>query len=138
MSMEGGFAMSKVALIPSILTSVKKNLGIPKEITAFDPDIILHINSVFAKLSQLGVGPSETFMIEDDYAEWDDFDTNADLNLVRSYMFLEVRMLFDPPTASVLTSMEKKIAEYEWRLNVAGDELTDRTNQNGTTDSDDV
>ena len=115
--------MASNPLIPSILTSVKKSLNIPEEVTVFDPDIIMHINSVFAKLNQLGVGPSETFMIEDDEAEWSDFYTNLDINTVRSYMYLEVRLLFDPPTASMLTSFEKARDEMVWRLNVADDEL---------------
>ena len=115
--------MASNPLIPSILTSVKKSLNIPEEVTVFDPDIIMHINSVFAKLNQLGVGPSETFMIEDDEAEWSDFYTNLDINTVRSYMYLEVRLLFDPPTASMLTSFEKARDEMVGRLNVADDEL---------------
>lgn len=124
-------------MIDSILTSVKKNLNIAEDVTAFDPDIILHINSTFAKLNQMGVGPEETFMIEDASEEWDEFSTNLDINMVRSYMYLEVRMLFDPPTASVLTSLEKKIAEYEWRLNVADDDRIYMENQNES-DSDDI
>lgn len=119
-------------LYESILTSVKKNLNIAENVTAFDPDILLHINSTFAKLNQLGVGPSETFFIEDADATWSDFSTKNDLNMVRSYIYLEVRLLFDPPTASVLTSLEKKIAEYEWRLNVADDDHIYRTVENGT------
>lgn len=115
----------------SILNSIKKSLGIMPNETAFDPDILMHINTAFSKLNQLGVGPSSTFMIEDAEAEWSDFSTNLDINMVRSYIFLEVRMLFDPPTASVLTSLEKVKAELEWRLNVADDELIHRTVQNG-------
>lgn len=122
--------------IPSILTSVKKSLGIQENVTAFDPDILMHINSTFAKLNQLGVGPEETFMIESKDETWDEFSTNLDLNMVRTYVYMEVRMIFDPPTASVLSSLEKKISEYEWRLNVAGDRPIDRTNQNES-DSDD-
>ena len=120
----------------SILNSIKKSLGIMPNETAFDPDILMHINTAFAKLNQLGVGPSSTFMIEDAEAEWSDFSTNLDINMVRSYIFLEVRMLFDPPTASVLTSLEKVKAELEWRLNVADDELIHRTVQNGTQQDD--
>ena len=115
--------MPESSLIGSILTSVKKNCNIPADVTVFDPDIIMHINSTFAQLNQMGVGPKETFMIEDDSAQWDDFSTNLDINMVRSYMYLEVRLLFDPPTASVLSSLEKKRDEYVWRLNVADDDL---------------
>lgn len=115
----------------SILNSVKKNLGIMEDITAFDPDIVLLINSTFAKLHQMGVGPEDTYEIEDETNTWDEFYTNKDIAMVRGYMFLEVRMMFDPPTASVLSSLEKKIAEYEWRLNVADDDLIYGSNQNG-------
>ena len=115
--------MADSSLIGSILTSVKKNCNIPEDVTVFDPDIIMHTNSVFAQLNQMGVGPKETFMIEDADAEWSDFSTNLDINMVRSYMYLEVRLLFDPPTASVLSSMEKKRDEFAWRLNVADDDL---------------
>ena len=118
----------------SILTSVKKSLGIMENVTAFDPDIVMHINSVFAKLNQLGVGPEETFVIESKDETWDQFSTDLDLNMVRTYVYMEVRLIFDPPTASVLNSLEKKIAEYEWRLNVAGDRPIDRTNQNESND----
>lgn len=119
-------------LLPSILTSVKKNLNIPEGVTSFDSDILMHINSVFSELNQLGVGPEQTFMIEDASTTWDEFDTNADINMVRSYMWLEVRMMFDPPQASVLTALKEKRDEYEWRLNVAADRPVCRTEvQNG-------
>ena len=111
----------------SILNSVKKSLGIMPDVTAFDPDILMHINTAFAKLNQLGVGPQDTFMIEDSSSEWEDFFTNLDINMVKTYIYLEVRMIFDPPTASVLTSLEKVKSELEWRLNVADDDLIHRT-----------
>ena len=117
-------------LYESILTSIKKNLNIAEDVTAFDPDILLHINSSFAKLNQMGVGPEETFMIEDSSATWDDFSTNLDINMVRTYIYLDVRLVFDPPTASVLSSLEKKLAEYEWRLNVADDDFVEKDDQN--------
>ena len=104
----------------SILTSIKKLLGIDEEYTQFDSDIIMHINSVFLNLTQLGVGPSEGFLIEDDTATWDDFigDSNQ-LQAVKSYVYLKVKMLFDPPlSSSVIESMNRMIAELEWRLNV--------------------
>ena len=117
----------------SILLSVKKSLNIPPKETAFDVDLLMHINSGFAELYQLGVGPDEAFMIEDETSTWDEFteDDNA-INMVKSWMYIDVRMMFDPPTASILAAMERKRDEYEWRLNVAGDKLTDRTGQNGT------
>lgn len=105
----------------SILLSLKKSLDIDPSDTAFDVDLILLINSVFAELNQLGVGPKEVFSIDGEDAQWSDFSTNENLNMVQAYMKLEIKMMFDPPTASVLTAMEKKRDEYEWRLNVAGD-----------------
>lgn len=107
----------------SILTSVKKMLGITEEYDHFDPDIIMHINSVFMILQQIGVGPENGFYIEDDTATWADFLTDpVRLPIVKSYMFLKVRMLFDPPASSVvMEAMKQMAAEYEWRLNVAVD-----------------
>jgi hypothetical protein len=105
----------------SILTSTKKILGIAEAYTAFDLDIITHINATFSILAQLGVGPSEGFMIEDELNEWDEFDVpQAQSNLVKTYIFLKVRLLFDPPATSYLiTATENQIKEYEWRLNLA-------------------
>ena len=105
----------------SILTSIKKLLGIDEEYTQFDSDIIMHINSVFLNLTQLGVGPSEGFQIEDDSDTWEDFigDSNQ-LQAVKSYVYLKVKLLFDPPlSSSVIESMNRMIAELVWRLNVA-------------------
>jgi hypothetical protein len=105
----------------SILTSIKKNVGLPENYTAFDPDIILYINSVFSTLKQLGVGPDAGFSIEDDTAEWVDY-LGADLldfAEVRTYITLRVRMLFDPPQSSFhVSAMQEQIREHEWRLNV--------------------
>ena len=105
----------------SILTSIKKLLGIDEEYTQFDSDIIMHINSVFLNLTQLGVGPSEGFQIEDDSDTWEDFigDSNQ-LQAVKSYVYLKVKLVFDPPlSSSVIESMNRMITELEWRLNVA-------------------
>lgn len=105
----------------SILTSTKKILGIAADYTAFDLDIITHINAAFSTLTQLGVGPADGFMIEDASAVWEDYIENeVQLNTIKSYVFLKVRQLFDPPTTSYLiTAVEKQIAEFEWRLNVS-------------------
>lgn len=102
----------------SILTSTKKVLGIAEAYTAFDLDIITHINGVFTIMNQLGVGPSDGFMIEDSSAMWDDYQVPSNaLNLIKTYVFLRVRLLFDPPTTSfLLDSMQKQLQEYEWRL----------------------
>lgn len=101
----------------SVLVSVKKVLGVPEDYTAFDFDIIMHINSVFSILYQMGIGPEESFYIEDDGSTWGDFFSETDLNVIRSYVFLRVRMLFDPPTTSfLLDAMTKQIQEFEWRI----------------------
>lgn len=107
----------------SILTSIKKLLGVAEDYTEFDEDIMTHINSVFLNLTQLGVGPEEGFMIEDDTAEWEDFiDDSIQLQAVKTYMYLKVKLLFDPPLSSSVTeSINRMIAELEWRLNVAVD-----------------
>lgn len=104
----------------SILTSVKKQLGIEEDYTHFDPDIIEHINSVFMTLKQLGVGPDKAFRISDASAKWSDFiPEDSDLEAVKTYMGLKVGMIFDPPTSGILTeSKNKLISEFEWRLNV--------------------
>ena len=114
----------------SILTSIKKLLGITKEETSFDQDLIMHINSVFSILTQLGVGPSEGFSIEDSSAIWSDFlEENTNLELVKTYVYMKVRLMFDPPTGSaVMESMNKMISELEWRINVTVDS---GENQNG-------
>lgn len=107
----------------SILTSIKKLLGIEEEYTQFDNDIIMHINTVFLNLTQLGVGPAEGFFIEDDAATWDDFiGDSTELQAVKTYVYLKVKLLFDPPlSSSVIESMNRMISELEWRLNVAVD-----------------
>lgn len=102
----------------SILLSIKKMLGLPEEYDAFDLDIITHINSVFTILAQIGVGPANGFMIEDKTAVWTDFIQDMGLyQLVKSYMVLKVRLLFDPPMSSaVLECYKTQANEYEWRL----------------------
>ena len=99
---------------PSILTSTKKILGIDAGYTVFDADI----TTAFSVLTQLGVGPIGGFFVEDDVAEWSDFvDDFIKQNLIKSYVFLKVRMLFDPPATSFLiAAYEKQIAEYEARI----------------------
>lgn len=107
----------------SILTSIKKLLGIAEEYTHFDNDIIMHINSVFMVLTQLGVGPSEGFAITGKDEKWDSYITKGqNISTVKSYMYIKVRLLFDPPTSSaVMESMTRMANEFEWRLNVAVD-----------------
>ena len=107
----------------SILTSIKKMLGITKEYEHFDQDLIMHINSVFTILYQLGVGPSTPYMITDENNTWDEFiQDNTRIELVKSYMYLKCRLIFDPHQAgNVMESINRQIAEFEWRLNVAVD-----------------
>ena len=107
----------------SILTSIKKLLGITEEYEHFDQDIIIHINTALMILTQLGVGPSEGFFIKDKYALWSDFIPDVKtLEAVKSYIYLKVRMLFDPPTSSsLMNAMEQNMKELEWRLNVASE-----------------
>ena len=107
----------------SILISIKKLLGITEEYDQFDPDIIMHINSVFMVLTQLGVGPSEGFSIEDDTSVWSDFIQDANkIETIKSYIYLKVKLLFDPPLSSaVIDSTNRLINELEWRLNVAAE-----------------
>lgn len=104
----------------SILNSIKKILGLAPDYTVFDVDIILHINSVLTTLTQLGIGPGEGFMIEDDSVTWEQFIADdLELNSVKTYVFLRVKMLFDPPQTSYLISAANdQIRELEWRLNV--------------------
>ena len=107
----------------SILISIKKMLGITEEYEHFDADLIMHINSVFMILNQLGVGPAERFSIKDKDAVWMDFmPDDSRLELVKSYMYMKVKLLFDPPLGSaVMDAMSRQISEFEWRLNVAVD-----------------
>lgn len=109
----------------SILDTVKKVLGIEADYTAFDPAIIMHINSVFVTLQQLGIGPVEGFFIEDDSKEWVDFlGPDPTLNNVKTYVCLRVRLIFDPPTTSfAIDSMKRQVEELEWRINVRREEV---------------
>lgn len=107
----------------SILTSIKKLLGIAEEYEHFDSDLIMHINSVFMVLNQLGVGPAEGFSIVDKTETWEDFtQNNLMIQSVKSYVYLKVRLLFDPPSSSaVMESINRQISELEWRLNLSVD-----------------
>ena len=106
----------------SILTSIKKLLGIMSDYTNFDDDIIIHINTAFAMLNQLGVGPEGGFMIVDANSRWEDYTTEKNLNMVKTYIYLKVRLLFDPPTSSALIeSINRTLSEIEWRIFLEGD-----------------
>ena len=103
----------------SILTSVKKLLGIAEEYTQFDTDIIIHINTIFMALQQIGIGPNDGFSITDENDLWTDFmEDSILLNSVKTYMYLRVKLLFDPPlTSSTVDSFNKLISELEFRMN---------------------
>lgn len=104
----------------SILNDTKKNLGIAEDYTAFDIDVMMHINGALATLNQIGIGPAEGFEIVDDTAVWTDFfGADLRLNSVKTYVYLKTRLGFDPPATSFhLAALERQIEQLEWRLNV--------------------
>lgn len=120
----------------SILGSLKNALNIPSDVDAFDVELIMLINASFAELQQIGVCCENTYQISGVNETWSDFldrvilkDDDADaLRLIYTYMYLDLRLTFDPPTASLLTSMEKRRDELKWRLNVAADRSVEREN----------
>lgn len=107
----------------SILTSIKKLLGITENYEQFDTDIIIHINTVLMILQQLGVGPKNGFSISDKTATWGDFlPDGKNMEAVKSYVLLKVRLLFDPPMSSaVMDCINRMISELEFRINVAAE-----------------
>lgn len=107
----------------SILTSIKKMLGISEEYTHFDEDLIMHINSALAVLCQLGVGPSEGFFITNKSAVWSDFVPDlSKLQFIKTYVYQKVKLLFDPPqSASAIEALNRSISELEWRINAQVD-----------------
>lgn len=111
--------------IDSVLDSIKKLLGIPKEYDAFDTDLIIHINSVFAILTQIGVGSPKGFSIKGSSDKWIDFipEDNHLFESVRTYVYLKVKLLFDPASLSsaAIASTERLISELECRLNVSAE-----------------
>lgn len=115
----------------SILTSVKKMLGVVEDNVDFDDELILHINSVFPTLNQLGIGPENGFMIEDDTATWDQFlGDNLLLNDAKTFVFLRVKLLFDPAqTSYLIDALNKRADEIAWRMNVVR-ETTEWVNPN--------
>jgi hypothetical protein len=109
----------------SILNGVKKSIGIMPEYDVFDDSLIMHINSVFMILAQMGVGPSKGFRIEDDTDKWSDFLSNDDENYesIKSYVCMKVRLLFDPPSSSThMDCIKQLVSEFEWRLNFEAEE----------------
>src|SRR5574344_190481 len=104
----------------SILDSIKKLLGIDPSDPSFDDEVIMDINSVFTILTQLGIGPKGGFLITDNSTEWSEFiGDRKDLEVVKTYTYLKVRLMFDPPQNSFLVdSIKKQCDEFEWRSNV--------------------
>lgn len=111
----------------SILTSIKKLLGITKDQTDFDTDIIIHINTALTILNELGVGPEEGFLIEDASATWDNYIVDKrKFDKIKTYIYLKVRLYFDPPQNSTLIeSIKQQISELEWRLNTSAENTTE-------------
>lgn len=109
----------------SILTETKQLLGIMPEVENFDQDIVVAINGAFMTLNQLGVGPDITYAITDATETWEDFlNEDSDVQSVKGYIYLKVRMFFDPPGNSFLVAaMERQIDEYEWRLNAQAERV---------------
>lgn len=110
----------------SILTSIKKLLGIEEECEHFDSEIIPHINTVLDDLTQLGVGPSEGYAIEDKTSTWIEFlssgESTQKMERVKTYTYLRVKLLFDPPESAAHTdAVERQIEKLEWRISVAAD-----------------
>lgn len=112
-----------MSILESILTSIKKLLGITEDYEHFDGELSIHINSVFAILNQLGVGPESGFTISDKSAVWSDFwGDDKTLEFVKSFVYLKVRLLFDPPQSSaVIEAFNRQASELEWRILVAAD-----------------
>lgn len=113
-----------VTMSDSILTSLKKQLNIGEDLSAFDSDLILLINTALSALNQMGVGPENGFQIKDESETWDMFIDDPRLNMVFQEIYLRVRLAFDPPNGSVLSSMEATLKELDWRLTVASEEVS--------------
>ena len=105
----------------SILTSIKKDLGLTETQTEFDGPIIHAINTALMVLNQNGVGPEEGFTISNEIETWENFigDSHNNLMGVKTYIYLSVKLDFDPPeNGSLLAAMQTRLEELEWRLNV--------------------
>lgn len=106
----------------SILSETKKVLGIEEDYDIYDPDVIMHINSAFMILNQLGVGPKQTFSISSKDEVWNQFGSPSTVATVKSYLWATVKLAFDPPpTSFAQTALENIKKEFEWRLHVAAD-----------------
>ena len=118
----------------SILTSIKKLIGITEDYKHFDTDLIIHINSVFMILSQMGIGPDNGFSISDETTTWNDYlpEDNENFEAVKTYMYLKTKLIFDPPqSSSTMEAIKQTISELEWRLNVEAEQKGKEVIQNG-------
>lgn len=108
----------------SILLSIKKLLGISKECTDFDTDIIIHINTTLMNLDQLGIEISKSFSVKDNKQTWSEIITEQErIDSIITYVYLKVKLVFDPPLSSaVMEANKQSINELEWRLTVQVDE----------------
>jgi len=105
----------------SILADIKGYVGLSEaQDTLFDKDIIMHVNTAFSFLSQLGVGPANGFFISDVTQTWDEFTTDVKvIGFVKTYIFIKVKLMFDPPqTSFVLDALDRQLQQVEWRLSV--------------------
>lgn len=109
----------------SILRTIKQMLGLTNELTAFDEELIVHINSVFTILNQLDVGSDDGFMITGYDETWSELTDQVTIaTMVKEYIYLKVRMIFDPPASSVVSeAYNQRIAELEWRMNIQAERL---------------
>lgn len=103
----------------SILTSIKKLLGIVEEDTSFDVDVIMHINSAFSELTQIGFGPKDGYSIIGKENLWSEIISDKKtLEMIKTYIYLKVKIIFDPPlNSSTLETYKQEIERYEWRIN---------------------
>ena len=111
----------------SILKTIKQLIGCPDDFEQFDLDLIVHINSAFATLTQLGVGPKEGYRITGSDNEWSEFEDDAQkLSLIKDYVYIKTRLLFDPPTSgSLMDSLKEQLKEMEWRLYMLYDPISE-------------
>ena len=111
--------------INSILKSTKKKLGLnPDESTEFDADLIDAINSAISVLTQVGIGSEFGFTIHDESQTWDELlGDDPRFNMAKTYVLDRCRLMFDTSSMSsyVLQSIQDRIREFEWRLNVAAE-----------------
>lgn len=112
--------MNNTDVSESILNSIKKLLNISKDEHAFDADIIIHINSVISSLLQIGIGPEKGYRISDEKDSWDEYvSDDSNIDYIKTYMYLKVKMIFDPPlNSSLMQSFNETIRELEWRLHI--------------------